>query len=258
MLTVTSCHPANKQKLINCLRLPFGTTEIWSAKHVPVKLPGVHGQVRLVSLMKTMLAAYGTVTTNIELCIKEARPLTPQEWEKLDVIALNARVSSLWSRELWMDAIRVFDDFVFGPLFDMLAEVRKKGRDLDGAALAFGCGLYPSTILSPYHQVGRLAVRRLVRLMREAGRTTDEVNRFKRIAEDNIHSLTMDVGGRAGISLAGVHWINNNAQLDYIKRYGTHPARIARAGASLDLADWYIKNHSTPKSSIGRIVYLDD
>ena len=148
--------------------------------------------------------------------------------------------------------------FVYGPLIDKLAEVRRNGRDLDNAAQAFGPALYPNEFLSPIAQIGRLSVRRFVKLMREDGRTRAEINLFKRIAKDHIHSIITDVGCGTGIDLRGLHWVSNNTQLNYITRHDTHPARIARAGATLRLADWYIETYSAPKAPIDYDLDMDD
>lgn len=256
MFTITTCHPTYRQRLTTCLSLPFSYQSIMSAKHI--RVPSPLGHCSLFSYMAPILTAMETALTNIKLCVKEARPLTPQEWEELGVIQLNESLRDLWASDRWTDVAIQFENFVYGPLFDKLSEVRRNGRDLDGAALSFGSALYPTELLSPYAQIGRLAVNRFVHVMREAGRTKEEVKRFKRIAKDNIHSIIMDVGAHAGISLIGIHWMDNNAQLDYIKRHETHPARIARGGASLTLADWYLKNHAEPKAPIDYGLDTDD
>lgn len=256
MRTITSCHPVYKQKITNCLELPFGTSEMLSAKHLgtPQTAWGACLKFDMAPIMRAMDAAM----TNIKLCVKEARPLTPDEWNGLGVLELNMEVRDLWVHGEHKVAAARLENFVYGPLFDKLSEVRERGRDLDDAALSFGPALYPNELLSPIAQIGKLAERRFVKLMREAGRTRAEVNLFKRISKDHMSSIIPDVGANAGIDLRGLHWVSNNTQLDYITRHGTHPARIARAGATLRLADWYIKTYSAPKPLIDYGLDMDD
>ena len=93
MLMITSCHPVYKQKITNRLELPFGTAEMLSAKHLGA--PSSLWQACMLPDIAGIRSVMDAATTNINLCIKEARPLTPQEWEGLGVLELNAAVRDL-------------------------------------------------------------------------------------------------------------------------------------------------------------------